>query len=163
MKKSSNASNANAKTIMYSKEDLIRDIEKAGVKVTISNSYGKGAVLELNLKQEYKFVVATSSIYNDEFYGITYNVIKELDKDNNDYALVLVNTLCGNIWIYDYISAKKLLTAVSQDVNHNYKILKKDLDPNRMLTPQAFFEFVQSQLSDETEEEFFARIEKDFK
>lgn len=128
---------------MYNKNDLIKDIEQQGKLLGISRTYGKGSVIVMNLNPRYYLVVAESNIAPDYecFWGVTRNVIENLEKDNRDYALVLMDTQNEQVYVYDSEKAKQLLSKASYEKKSgNYRI--KGSEVSNPINYNTFYEFL---------------------
>lgn len=115
---------------MYSKKDLLKDLDQLGISNKISEIYGCGAVVELDVEPKYKLIVAQSNIAekNPCFWGVTRNVVDALIKNKEDFALMLMDTKNNQVYVKDKNSALKLLSRVSvEKVYKNYKITENDV------------------------------------
>lgn len=130
---------------MYSKEHLLKDLQQLKIQNGISQIYGRGGVIELNLQPKYKLIVAESNISPKYscFWGVTKNVVDNLSKDKEDFALVLMDTRNNQVYVYDKKEAKKLLSRVSfEKVYGNYRITENDVE--NPISYNTFYEFLET-------------------
>lgn len=124
----------------YSKDDLKRDLDEVGIGNKVSEDYGRGSVLELDLQPKYKFYVSESNI-SPCFWNVTKNVMDSLVKNNEDFALVLMDTENSQVYIYDKKKALVLLSNSSYEKKYgNYRIT--DYDVTNPVKHNSFFEFL---------------------
>lgn len=128
---------------MYNRNHLKKDVKQMGKLLGVSKIYGRGSVITLNLNPRYNLVVAESNIAPDYecFWGVTRNVIESLERDHEDYALVLMDTQNEQVYVYDSEKAKQLLSKASYDKKSgNYKIHERQVtNPIKYYT---FYEFL---------------------
>lgn len=125
---------------MYSKNDLVRDLKQAGIQNEVSQDYGRGSVIELDLQPKYKFYVALSNI-SPCFWNVTKNVIEDLVNNKEDFALVLMDSQNNQVYVYDSKNALNLLSQVSYEKAYgNYRIT--DYDVTNPIKDNDFYEFL---------------------
>lgn len=107
---------------MYNKNHLLKDLRIAGMNAQTCTSYGKGAVIQLDLQPEYRLYVAQSNI-GPCFWNVTRQVIDDMVSNKEDFGLVLMDTRNDQVYFYDKQQALTLLAKSSHTKKYgNYRI-----------------------------------------
>lgn len=125
---------------MYNKNDLINDLRNIGILKGVSDIYGRGSVIELDVEPKYSLYVAESNI-SPCFFNVTKNVINKIVDDDKDFCLILMDNRGNKLYAYDQKCTMQLLSKVSYEkVYGNYRVTEKDL--YNPITYENFYEFL---------------------
>lgn len=124
------------------RKQIESNLKMMGVRYGISNNYGKNTVYIFAQQTNNPYFIYTCLSKEQQFWGITENVINQMVKDGKDFAVAFLDEVNQEVYIWDNQTTLNELKNASTDAKGNYKITNNDL--HNPVSVTNFCEFLES-------------------